>query len=93
MKIASTLKRRTHPHCSAMTTRSRPGIMQIIDVTGHAVRSAVITMRRTETPLEYVIFPMLHVASPTFNSQVRIRLRECDLIVIEGPELVVLRRA
>ncbi|MGW8800759.1 hypothetical protein ACWGN9_27350 [Streptomyces sp. NPDC055775] len=93
MKIVGTLKRRPHPHCSAMTTRSRPGIMQIIDVTGHAVRSAVITMRRTETPLEYVIFPMLHVASPTFNSQVRIRLRECDLIVIEGPELVVLRRA
>ncbi|MFE4920789.1 hypothetical protein [Streptomyces sp. NPDC056661] len=93
MKIASTLKCRAHPPCSAMTNRSRPGIMQTIEVTGHAVRSAVITMRRTRTPLEYVIFPMLHVASPTFNSQVRIRLRERDLIVIEGPELVVLRRA
>lgn len=58
--------------------------MQIIEVTGYAVRSAVITMRRTGTPLEFVIFPMLHVASPTFYSQVRIRLRECDLIVIEG---------
>ncbi|MET9476077.1 hypothetical protein [Streptomyces sp. NPDC002922] len=62
----------------------RGGIMQIIEVTGYAVRSAVITMRRTGTPLEFVIFPMLHVASPTFYSQVRIRLRECDLIVIEG---------
>ncbi|MFE4652277.1 hypothetical protein [Streptomyces sp. NPDC056707] len=31
-----------------------------------------------------MIFPMLHVASPTFYSQVRIRLRECDLIVVEG---------
>ncbi|MFC9534965.1 hypothetical protein [Streptomyces sp. NPDC056975] len=59
-------------------------MMQIIEVTGYAVRSAVITMRRTGTPLEFVIFPMLHVASPTFYSQVRIRLRECDLIVIEG---------
>ncbi|MFJ4685342.1 hypothetical protein [Streptomyces sp. NPDC088789] len=58
--------------------------MQIIEVTGYAVRSAVITMRRTGTPLEFVIFPMLHVASPTFYSQVRVRLRECDLIVIEG---------
>ncbi|WP_328685214.1 hypothetical protein OG226_44575 [Streptomyces sp. NBC_01261] len=58
--------------------------MQIIEVTGYAVRSAVITMRRTGTPLEFVIFPMLHVASPTFYSQVRIRLRECDLIVVEG---------
>ncbi|MEU6655206.1 hypothetical protein ABZ904_38890 [Streptomyces sp. NPDC046900] len=60
------------------------GIMQIIEVTGFAVRSAVITMRRRGTPLEFVIFPMVHVASPTFYSQVRIRLRECDLIVMEG---------
>ncbi|MFF8974260.1 hypothetical protein [Streptomyces sp. NPDC014995] len=58
--------------------------MQIIEVTGYAVRSAVITMRRTGKPLEFVIFPMVHVASPTFYSQVRIRLRECDLIVMEG---------
>jgi hypothetical protein len=58
--------------------------MQIIEVTGYAVRSAVITMRRRGTPLEFVIFPMLHVATPTFYSQVRIRLRECDLIVLEG---------
>lgn len=58
--------------------------MQIVEVTGYAIRSAVITMRRKETPLEFVIFPMLHVASPTFYSQVRLRLRECDLIVLEG---------
>ncbi|MFJ8108222.1 hypothetical protein [Streptomyces sp. NPDC096132] len=58
--------------------------MQIVEVTGYAVRSAVITMRRRGTPLEFVIFPMMHVASPTFYSQVRRRLRECDLIVMEG---------
>ncbi|MEI5011312.1 hypothetical protein RB196_32220 [Streptomyces sp. PmtA] len=58
--------------------------MQIVEVTGYAVRSAVITMRRRGTPLEFVIFPMLHVASPAFYSQVRLRLRECDLVVIEG---------
>ncbi|NUR41789.1 MAG: hypothetical protein HOV73_17055 [Streptomyces sp.] len=58
--------------------------MQIIEVTGYAVRSAVITMRRKGTPLEFVIFPMLHVASPTFYSQVRTRLSDCDLIVLEG---------
>ncbi|WP_392756865.1 hypothetical protein [Streptomyces sp. LN590] len=40
-----------------------------------------------------MIFPMLRVASPAFYSQIRIRLRECDVVVIEGPELVVLRRA
>lgn len=60
------------------------GTVQIIEVTGYAVRSAVITMRRRGTPLEFVIFPMLHVASPSFYSQVRTRLRECDLVVVEG---------
>ncbi|MFI0235805.1 hypothetical protein [Streptomyces sp. NPDC016845] len=58
--------------------------MQIIEVTGYAVRSAVLTMRSTGRPLEFVIFPMLHVAAPTFYAQVRTRLRACDLIVMEG---------
>ncbi|MHC5259416.1 hypothetical protein ACYSUO_16190 [Streptomyces sp. UC4497] len=60
------------------------GVVQIIEVTGYAVRSAVITMRRTGSPMEFVLFPMLHVASPTFYAQVRNRLRKCDLIVMEG---------
>ncbi|MBC9714714.1 hypothetical protein H9Y04_19330 [Streptomyces sp. TRM66268-LWL] len=58
--------------------------MQIIEVTGHAVRSAVITMRQPGTPLEFVIFPMVHVASPGFYRQVRSRLAACELIVMEG---------
>ncbi|MFD7296704.1 hypothetical protein ACFV9W_25725 [Streptomyces sp. NPDC059897] len=58
--------------------------MQIIEVTGFAVRSAVITMRSSGTPLEFVLFPMLHVAAPTFYAQVRLRLRTCDLVVMEG---------
>ncbi|MFG1809264.1 hypothetical protein [Streptomyces sp. NPDC049040] len=58
--------------------------MQIVEVTGYAVRSAVYTMRRKDTPLQFVLFPMLHVASPTFYAQVRRRLRTCDLIVMEG---------
>lgn len=58
--------------------------MQIIEVTGIAVRSAVIRMRHARTPLEFVILPMLHVASPAFYTQVRRRLAECDLVVLEG---------
>ncbi|WUH88746.1 hypothetical protein OG900_38530 [Streptomyces sp. NBC_00433] len=58
--------------------------MQIIDVSEYDIRSAVITMRRRGTPLEFVIFPMVHAAPPTFFAQVRRRLRECDLIVVEG---------
>lgn len=58
--------------------------MQIIEVTGYAVRSAVYTLRRKGSPLEFVVFPMVHVATPTFYAQVRRRLRDCDLIVLEG---------
>lgn len=58
--------------------------MQVIEVTGYAVRSAVITMRRRDSPLRFVLFPMMHVASPTFYRQVATRLAACDLIVVEG---------
>ena len=58
--------------------------MQVIEVTGLGVRSAVITLRRAGTPLRFVLFPMMHVASPLFYRQVRERLSGCDLIVAEG---------
>lgn len=58
--------------------------MQIIEVTGLGVRSAVITMRRNGTPLRFVLFPMMHVAAPSFYRQVHQRLSACDLIVAEG---------
>lgn len=58
--------------------------MQVIEVTGYAVRSAVITLRRRETPLKFVLFPMMHVASPAFYRDVAKRLAGCDLIVTEG---------
>jgi len=60
------------------------GLMQIIEITSLGVRSAVITMRRKDTPLEFILFPMMHVASPSFYAQVRRRLSGCDQIVTEG---------
>lgn len=60
------------------------GRMQVIEVTGYAVRSAVITMRRRQSPLRFLLFPMMHVATPVFYQQVAARLATCDLIVIEG---------
>jgi hypothetical protein len=41
-------------------------------------------MRRKDTPLEFILFPMMHVASPSFYAQVRRRLSGCDQIVAEG---------
>lgn len=58
--------------------------VQFIEVTGFGVRSAVITLRRKDTPLRFMLFPMVHVAAPAFYEQVRTRLASCDLIVTEG---------
>lgn len=58
--------------------------MQVIEVTGYAVRSSIISMRRRRDGLRFELFPMMHVASPTFYRQVSARLAKCDLIVVEG---------
>ncbi len=49
--------------------------MQIIEVTELAVRSAVIRLRRTGTPLQFVLYPMIHMAEPAFYAAVTRRLR------------------
>jgi hypothetical protein len=58
--------------------------VQIIEQTGFGVRSAVITLRRREGGPIFLLFPMLHIASPTFYAQVQARLAECDVVVVEG---------
>jgi hypothetical protein len=58
--------------------------MQITEVTGFGVRSAAITLARDGTPMEFLLFPMLHFAEPSFYAEVRRRLRKCAVIVSEG---------
>ena len=58
--------------------------MQIIEHSIVGVRSAVTRLRRRGTKLEFVVFPMLHVAMPSFYHEVAERLRQCDLLVVEG---------
>jgi hypothetical protein len=58
--------------------------MQIIEQTGFGVRSAVITLRRRVGGPVFLLFPMLHVASPGFYAEVQARLADCDVVVVEG---------
>jgi hypothetical protein len=58
--------------------------LQIIETTRFGVRSSVITLVRTGTPLKFVLFPMVHLAEPTFYEEVTSRLKGCDLVVAEG---------
>lgn len=58
--------------------------MQIIEVTGFWVRSAVIRLRHRQSPLQFVIYPMIHMAEPAFYAAVTARLGEADIVVAEG---------
>ncbi|AEV84635.1 hypothetical protein ACWT_3612 [Actinoplanes sp. SE50] len=58
--------------------------MQIIEFTDLGVRSAVIRLRRRGTPMQFVIYPMIHMAQPGFYAAVTRRLTKADVIVAEG---------
>ena len=58
--------------------------MQLVEASSFAVRSAVIQLRRPGTPLGFVLFPMIHLATPAFYAEVMTRLAGCQLIVAEG---------
>jgi hypothetical protein len=57
--------------------------MQLLEA-GLGLRSAIIELRRKDGPLRFVLFPMVHIAEPTFYTAVMERLRECDIVVCEG---------
>jgi hypothetical protein len=58
--------------------------MQIIEVTEFGVRSAVIRLRRRESALQFVLYPMIHMAKPAFYTAVTTRLKRADVVVVEG---------
>ncbi|WP_433384065.1 hypothetical protein ACQPZX_23070 [Actinoplanes sp. CA-142083] len=58
--------------------------MQIVEVSVVGVRSAVLQLKRADTPLRFHFFPMVHIGEPDFYACVADRLRRCDLIVAEG---------
>ncbi|MEU8662835.1 hypothetical protein [Actinoplanes philippinensis] len=58
--------------------------MQIIEVTELGVRSAVIRLRQRDSALQFVLYPMVHIAKPEFYTAVTTRLKRADVVVIEG---------
>ncbi len=58
--------------------------MQFIEKSDLGVRSAVYCLRRDDSGLEFILFPMIHVGSREFYAEVRRRLLACDLILAEG---------
>ncbi len=58
--------------------------MQIIETGALGTRSAIVRLRRRDCALEFLDFPMLHVASPAFYAEVTKRLARCAVVVAEG---------
>jgi hypothetical protein len=58
--------------------------MQLVEVSSFGMRAAVVTLRRSQTPLRFVLFPMVHLGTPDYYRQVAARLRDCQLVVAEG---------
>jgi hypothetical protein len=58
--------------------------MEIVDTGAMGTRSAVLRLRRRGSELHFLVFPMLHVASPEFYAEVERRLRGCAAVVVEG---------
>lgn len=53
-------------------------------MTGFAVRSAVLRLQHKQSALQFVLYPMIHMAEPGFFKAVAARLRDADVVVIEG---------
>jgi hypothetical protein len=58
--------------------------VEIIGTGPLGTRSSVLRLRRKGSALEFVVFPMVHVAAPRFYAEVAERLRRCDVLVVEG---------
>ena len=58
--------------------------MQVIEVSLTGVRSSVLPLGRSETPMRFVLFPMIHLGMPDFYESVAVRLGDCRMVVAEG---------
>ncbi|WP_424939375.1 hypothetical protein [Aliiroseovarius sp. S253] len=58
--------------------------MQFIERSVLGVRSAIWTLENTRTGFRVLLFPMIHVAQPSFYAEVSKRLSSCDVILCEG---------
>ena len=58
--------------------------MQLLEVNSFGVRSAIVRLQHPQTPMRFMLFPMLHLGSADFYREVATRLRGCQLVVAEG---------
>jgi hypothetical protein len=57
--------------------------VQFIETSDLGVRSAIYSLRRVGDPVEFRLFPMIHVGSKAYYAEVRRRLDACDMVFNE----------
>jgi hypothetical protein len=62
---------------------SRAGAVQFIESSVIGVRAACLRLSAPDSPDVY-LFPMIHVGSPAYYSEVKRRLDACDVVLFEG---------
>jgi len=58
--------------------------MQFIEKNSLNVRSAIYHLKKDGAALEFILFPMVHVGSKEFYTEISRRLAVCDVILAEG---------
>lgn len=58
--------------------------MQIIEVTPLGLRSAALRLRHRQTPMQFLVIPMMHMANASFYRGVTRLLQDADIVVVEG---------
>jgi len=58
--------------------------LQLIEVSMTGVRSAAVTVQRLNTPLRFLLLPMLHLGTADYYREVTEQLACCQVIVAEG---------
>jgi hypothetical protein len=60
------------------------GSLQYLENSALALRAAHYALARDGQTQQFLLFPMIHIGTPEYYSQVRIRLEACDAILFEG---------
>ncbi|MEP6849876.1 MAG: hypothetical protein ABI999_13550 [Acidobacteriota bacterium] len=58
--------------------------MQFVEKNSFNVRSSVYSMRKGGSGIELLLFPMVHIGTRKFFEQVTERIKECDVVFLEG---------
>jgi len=60
------------------------GSLQYLENSALALRAAHYALARDGQDQQFLLFPMIHIGTPEYYSQVRLRLEACDAILFEG---------